>query len=70
MSDYYDGVLPVAMPIIKDNYGVFWGYDGERISVLDKSGELVEGGYWCQTFEEGISFLENDGYIDREPTNG
>ncbi len=53
---------------ICDDLGVRWSYRGGKIRAVEDHSK--GGGYWCDSFEDGIRLLKEDGYITSPPKQG
>jgi len=65
-ENYPNNIELIGIPCVLDSNGVFWFYfkEEQRITVTDKDGNPEEGGYWCESLEDGIWYLRKDGYIE------
>ena len=53
--------------LLKDDNDYYWVYGGGKIRCVGDDSE--EGGYWCDSFVDGIRQLHGFGYLDKLPDN-
>ena len=59
----------IGLPCVKDSNGAIWYFlEGKQRIVIwdDTKNDFIEGGYMCNSLEDGIDFLREDGFITKE----
>lgn len=56
----------IGIPCVLDSNGVYWYYfkEEQRITVIYNDARPAKGGYWCESLEDGIRYLKEDGFIE------
>jgi len=53
--------------LVKDDNGYYWVYGGGKIRGLGDDTE--GGGYYCDSFRDGVELLHEYGYLEKLPDN-